>query len=253
MSRALIVAALVGLAAFAIATPLHAQQVVRVGTNPTGAPWSFHDDKSGTEQGIAVELFAEIGKDAGFQVQFIPMALGELIRALQANKIDVIAANLLITPERQTLVDFSDAIAAGGDGLIVRKSDTTPYKTLDDLKGLAVGSQAGSPFAEAMRKSGLFPDLKIYPNGTEAMRAVAAGEIKAAVVGVNGAAYDIKLGRFSDLQLVKSYQPLVKSADAFSVRKGDGELLSKINISLAKMQANGTVRKILDKYGQGTP
>ena len=82
---------------------------------------------------------------------------------------------------------------------------------------------------------------------------MSAGEIKAAVVGVNGAGYEIKLGHFPDLQLVKSYQPLVKSVDAFSVRKGDSELLRKINTSLAKLHANGTVRQILDRYGQGTP
>ena len=82
------------------------------------------------------------------------------------------------------------------------------------------------------------------------MRAVSAGEIKAAVVGVNGAAYEIKLGHFPDLKLVKSYQPLLQSEDAFSARKGDGELLDKINVSLAKLHANGTVKKILSTYGQ---
>jgi polar amino acid transport system substrate-binding protein len=101
-----------------------------------------------------------------------------------------------------------------------------------------------------MQKRELFPDLKIYPNGTEAMRAVSTGEIKAAVVGVNGAAYEIKLGHFPDLKLVNSYQPLLQSVDAFSVRKGDSELLNKINISLAKLHANGTVKKILAAYGQ---
>ena len=149
----------------------------------------------------------------------------------------------------QTLVAFSDPIAPGGDGLVVPKSDNKDYKTLDDLKGLVVGTQAG-PFAASMQKSGLFPDLKIYPNGTEAMRAVSAGEIKAGVVGINGAAYEIKLGHFSGLKLVKSYQPLLQSVDAFSVRKGDSELLSKLNISLAKLHANGTVKKILAVYGQ---
>jgi polar amino acid transport system substrate-binding protein len=33
------------------------------------------------------------------------------------------------------------------------------------------------------------------------------------------------------------------------VRKGDQELLNKINTSLAKLKANGTVSKILDKWG----
>jgi polar amino acid transport system substrate-binding protein len=226
-----------------------AQQTLKVGTNSNGAPWSFHDATTNTEQGVSVELIKEIAKDAGFQIQLVPMAFGELITALNSNKIDIIAANLLITPERQTLVAFSGPIAPGGDGLIMPKSDNKDYKTLDDLKGLAVGTQA-DPFAASMQKRELFPDLKIFPNGTEAMRAVSTGEIKAAVVGVNGAAYEIKLGHFPDLMLVKSYQPLLKSVDAFSVRKDDSELLNKINISLAKLHANGTIKKILASYGQ---
>lgn len=228
---------------------VQAQQPVKVGINSKGAPWSFHDAESNAVKGVSVELIKEIANDVGFQIQIIPMAFGELITELNANKIDIIAANLLITPERSALVSFSDAIAPGGDGLIVLKSDDTNYQTLEDLKGLLVGTQAG-PFATLIQRRALFPDLKIYPNGTEAMRAVSAGEIKAAVVGVNGAAYELKLGHFPALKLVNRYQPLVHSMDAFSVRKGDGELLKKINISLAKMHANGTVKRILVSYGQ---
>lgn len=244
-----ILTALAAISVLAVSTPSNAQQTLKVGTNITGSPWSFHDAKTDTERGIAVELISAIAKDAGFQIQFVPMSLNELIPALNSNKTDIIAANLLITPEREALVDFSAAIAPGGDGLIVPKSDTRQYKTLDDLKGIAVASQAGSPFAAIMQKSGLFPDLKIYPNGTAAMKAVSAGEIQAAVVGANGAAYEIKLGNFPGLQLVKSYQPLVNSVDAFSVRKGDSDLLRKINLSLAKLRADGTLKKILDDYG----
>lgn len=237
------------LAMMTLSVTAQAQQPAKVGTNSKGAPWSFHDTVSNTDQGVSVELMKDVAKDAGFEIQFVPMAFGDLIPALNANKIDIIAANLLITPERQTMVAFSDPIAPGGDGLIVPKSDNKNYKTLNDLKGLRVGTQAG-PFAGLMQKSELFVDLKIFPNGAEAMRAVSMGEIKAAVVGVNGAGYEIKLGHFPDLKLVKSYQPLVQSVDAFSVRKSDGELLKKINLSLAKLHANGTVKSILSTYGQ---
>ncbi len=226
-----------------------AQQTVKVGTNSNGAPWSFHDAASNTERGVSVELIKEIAKDAGFEIQLFPMGLEELIPALNANKIDVIAANLLITPERQALVAFSDPIAPGGDGLITLKNEDENYRTLDDLKGLTVGTQAG-PFAALMQRSGLFPDLKVFPNGTEAMRAVSKGDVKVAVVGVNGAGYEIKQGHFPDLKLVKSYEPLFKSVDAFSVRKGDSELLNAINISLAKLNASGAVKTILSEYGQ---
>ncbi len=36
---------------------------------------------------------------------------------------------------------------------------------------------------------------------------------------------------------------------AIGVRKGDAELLKKINTSLAKLKANGTLEKILGKWG----
>jgi polar amino acid transport system substrate-binding protein len=248
MSVKSLIAGVLALAAVGASAHAQAQQVYKVGTNTAGSPWSFHDASSNTERGVSVELIAAIAKDAGFTIELVPMALNELIPALNGNKIDIIAANLLVTPERAAQVAFSDAIAPGGDGLVAGKSDGTEYKTLDDLKGLAVGVQAG-PFAGLMQKSGLFPDLKIYPTGLDAMRAISAGEIKAAVVGGNQAAYEIKLGRFPDVKLVKSYKPLVSSVDAFSVRRGDTELLARINAALAKLKVAGTLKAILDKYG----
>jgi polar amino acid transport system substrate-binding protein len=223
--------------------------LLRVGTNAAGAPWSFHDPGTNRELGIAVELIQEIAADAGFKIEFVPLTLPDLIPALNARRVDIIAGNLLITPQRAAQVDFSDAIAAGGDGLVVRKTGTGTYVTLDDLRGLKLATQTG-PFADTIRKSALFPDLKVYPTGSDAMQAVSAGECDAAIVGVNGAAYEMKLGHFPNLQLVRSYQPMVSSVDAFSVRKGDDALLRQINTSLAKMHANGTVKRILAEYGQ---
>jgi polar amino acid transport system substrate-binding protein len=223
--------------------------LLKVGTNSAGAPWSFHDPDTKKERGIAVELIQDIADDCGFRIEFVPLALTELIPALNDRRVDIIAGNLLITPKRAAQVDFSDAIAAGGDGLVVRKTNTGSYVTLDDLRGLTLASQTG-PFAESIRKSALFPDLKVYPTGSDAMQAVSAGECDVAIVGVNGAAYEIKLGHFPSLRLVRSYQPMVSSVDAFSVRKGDDALLRQINASLAKLHANGTVKRILVDYGQ---
>ncbi len=50
--------------------------------------------------------------------------------------------------------------------------------------------------------------------------------------------------------MVSTYQPLVDSVDAFAVRKDDAERLRTINDGLAKLRADGTLRAILEKYGQ---
>jgi polar amino acid transport system substrate-binding protein len=238
------------IAALSAPAQLRAQQVLRVGTNEIGSPWSFHDAASNSERGIAIELVTEIGKDNGYSIQLVPMpTIVGLIPAPRENKIDVIAANMLVSPERQALIDFSKPLFVAGDGLVILKSDTRDYNSVEDLKGGVIGTQLGSPFVALIQKTGLFPDLKVYTSVQEAMQAVSDGQIKAAVVGSLTAAYEQHLGHFQNLRIVKSYRPLIAGPDALGVRKTDGELLKKINTSLDKLKANGTMSSIFAKYG----
>jgi polar amino acid transport system substrate-binding protein len=249
MSRHAILAISV-LAALSTPLQLQAQQVLRVGTNEIGSPWSFHDAASNSERGIAIDLVTEIGKDTGYEIRLVPMpTIVGLIPALLANKIDIIATNMIVTPERRALVDFSEPLFAGGDGLVVLKSDTKDYKSLEDLKGNAIGTQSGTPFVPLIRKTGLFPNLKTYTSVPEAMQAVSDGQIKAAIVGGLTAAYEQHLGHFQNLRIVKSYRSLITSPDAIGVRKTDGALLKKINASLDKLKSKGTMSSIFAKYG----
>jgi polar amino acid transport system substrate-binding protein len=56
---------------------------------------------------------------------------------------------------------------------------------------------------------------------------------------------------FPEVRLVQSYKPMTVGTVAIGVRKSDQELLAKVNASLAKLKANGTLAKILDKWGLG--
>jgi polar amino acid transport system substrate-binding protein len=80
---------------------------------------------------------------------------------------------------------------------------------------------------------------------------VNTGRLKAGFADFPILAYNIKQGGFPEVRLVDSYKPTVIGTVAIGVRKGDQELLTKINASLAKLKAkaNGTVDKILDKWG----
>ena len=115
--------------------PASAQQVLKVGSTPTGIPFTFLDTKTNTIQGIMVDLITEVGKDAGFNVQIEPMQFSTLIPSLTSSKIDIIAAAMFITPPRKEVVDFSDPIYSYGEGLVVPKTDTKAYATQEDLKG----------------------------------------------------------------------------------------------------------------------
>ena len=50
-----------------------------------------------------------------------------------------------------------------------------------------------------------------------------------------------------------SYKPIVIGSVGIGVRKSDQELLRKINASLARLKADGTVGRILEKWGLKAP
>ena len=244
-AAAILVAALVLFAAGAAL----AQGVLKVGSTPTGVPFTFLDTKTNSIQGIMVDLITEIGKDAGFQVQIEPMQFSTLIASLTSNKIDVISAAMFATPARKEVIDFSDAVYSYGEGLIVPKTDTKSYVAAEDLKGEVVGAQVGTAFVDALKKTGLFSEVKVYDTIPDILRDVNTGRLKAGYADYPILAYNLKQGSFPEVRLVESYKPTIVGTVAIGIRKGDQELLAKINASLARLKANGALDKILGKWG----
>ena len=235
--------------AFLALQPASAQQVLTVGSTPTGVPFTFLDTKTNAIEGVMVDLITEVGKDAGFAVRIEPMQFSALIASLTASKIDIISAAMFITPSRKEVIDFSDPIYTYGEGLVVPKSDTRDYARLDDLKGEIVGAQVGTAFVDALKKTGLFSEVKVYDTIPDILRDVNTGRLKAGFADFPILAYNLKLGGFPEVRVVENYKPTVVGSVGIGVRKSDHELLARINTSLAKLKANGTLNKILDKWG----
>jgi polar amino acid transport system substrate-binding protein len=249
MSLRKYLAAIAAAAALFGASPSNAQQVLKVGSTPTGIPFTFLDTKTNTIQGVMVDIITAVGKDAGFQVQIEPMQFSALIAGLTANKIDIIAAAMYITPARKEVIDFSDPIYTYGEGLFVAKSDTKEYTRFEDLKGETVGAQVGTAYVDALKKTGLFADIKVYDTLPDIIRDVNAGRLKAGFADYPIVAYNLQQGLFPDVRLVKSYKATMIGSVGIGVRKSDTELLKKINTALAKLKADGTLQKIFDKWG----
>jgi polar amino acid transport system substrate-binding protein len=248
MSFRTVVAAII----FASLASLSAQaedQVLKVGSTPTGIPFTFLDTKTNTIEGVMVDLIKEIGKDAGFKVEIEGMTFSTLIPALTANKIDIIAAAMYITAPRKEVIDFSGPVYTYGEGLVVPKTDAKDYKVFADLKGADVGAQKGTAYVEPLQKTGLFPEVKIYDNIPSILADVNSGRLKAGFADKPILAYNLKQGLFPEVRLVNSYLSTIVGSVGIGVRKSDGELLARINASLDKLAKDGTLKKILAKWG----
>src|SRR5207244_10413527 len=135
-----LVQAVVAVAAIAAGLPASAQQVLKVGSTPTGVPFTFLDTKTNSIQGIMVDLITEIGKDAGFAVQIEPMQFSTLIPSLTSSKIDIISAAMFATAARKEVIDFSDAVYTYGEELVVRNTDAKNTDSQKEPKAKTVES-----------------------------------------------------------------------------------------------------------------
>ena len=229
-------------------TLANAQTVVRVGSTPTGIPFTFLDTKTNQISGIMVDLIKEIGKDQGFTPEISPMTFSTLIASLQANKIDLIAAAMYITAPRLEVVDFSDPIYTYGDGMFVATKDTKDYKSYEDLKGETVGAQIGTAYVKPLQDSGVFKEVKVYDTIPDIMRDVNLGRIKAGFADYPIVAYNLSLGSFPETRLAIGYKAAVVGSVGIAVRKGDKATLDKVNTALRKFKADGTTDRILAKW-----
>jgi polar amino acid transport system substrate-binding protein len=233
------------LAATLACSPGDEETAYVVGASSSGVPFTFLDVESSSPRGIMVDIVRAVGEDAGFPTEVRMLPFNALIPSLTSGRIRLIAAAMVITPARREIVDFSDPVYRYGEALIVAASDPTEYKTLEELKGKVVGAQVGTVYIDALRESGLFPEVKIYDSIADILRDLGVGRIEAGFGDHPIVAYQLGLGTHPEVRLVRSYEPRIVGSIGIGVRKGDQELLARINESLARLQGNGTIQRIV--------
>ena len=237
-------AGVVSLACAQSATPTY-----NVGATATGVPFTFLDVKTNTIQGMMVDTVTAVGKAGGFGVNVQQTVFSALIPSLTSNKIDIVSAAMLKTPARQQVVDFSDPVYSYGEGLIVKAEDTRAYTSLDELKGEVVGAQVGTVFIDMLTKKGIFKEVRSYDSVADMTRDLALGRIKAGLGDQPIIAYQLRQNTFTGVKLVDSYKAVNVGDVCLVVRKGDTETLGRINKAIATIKADGTLQKIVQKWG----
>lgn len=241
--------AFVSIALLLGAVSARAETVYKVGSTPTGIPFTFLDPQTNQIQGMMVDVIEAVAKEQGFKVEIRPMEFSALVSSLAAGKIDVISAAMSANPERGKVVTFSNDVYTYGEGVVVANNNGHGYKSLGDMKGLKVGAQVGTDYLDKLKKSGLFSDVVAYDTLPDLMRDVSNGRVDAGVGDSPIMAYNLSQGRFPKLHLVKSYQPSMPGPINMAVKKGNSELLDKINASVAHMKADGRLDAIKKKWG----
>ena len=120
---------------------------------------TFYFLDQGRQRGATYELLKQFEKVINkrlktktlkFRVLFIPVRRDQLIPWLVDGRGDIAAANLTITPQRQSQVDFSDPLISGVKELLVTGPAAPPVKILGDLAGKEIHVRPSSSYYDSL-------------------------------------------------------------------------------------------------------
>ncbi|MDX6022228.1 lytic transglycosylase F [Scandinavium sp. V105_16] len=141
---------------------MYDRRVIRVLT--TYSKTFFFIDK-GMQRGLTHDLFMVFERDLNkklmkqdklshrhlrVRVLFVPVTRGQLFTALKEGKGDIIAANLTITPARQTFVAFSDSLYPNAQELLLTGPFSPKVENLEQLSGKTVFVRYSSSYYESL-------------------------------------------------------------------------------------------------------
>lgn len=219
-----------------------------IGTDSTYPPFEYLD-AGGQFLGFDMDIGRALCAQMKVECTFVSQEWDGIIPALQAKKFDMILSSMSITPERKKLVDFTDKIYNTPPAIAVPKD--SPAKTPEDLKGKTIGAQTSTTHANYAEKH--LPDtkLKLYPTADEYKLDIAAGRVDAVIDDVVVLTQWVK-SKDGDCCKILTVLPVDKEINGegagIAVRKGDDALREKLNKAIAAIRADGTYKKIQDKY-----
>ena len=216
-----------------------------VGTDAGFAPFEYKDPKTNEIVGFDIDLIMAIAKAVGDDVKIQNMQFAGIIPALQTNMIDVAAAALTITAERQKQVLFTDPYYDVGLVMVIRKKDADKYKTLDDMQGKRICSQIGTTGA-ILGKQVKGATVGEYDQMGDAMMELKMNGCDSVLVDKTVTEYYIAQQGDKDIMMVPHlYNP---KQNGFAVSKRNTELATKLNKGLKMIRENGEYDKIYEKW-----
>ena len=225
------------------------EKKIKVGYIPS-PPGAMKDLKTGEVVGYYVDGLRYIFRTIHVEPELIETTWANFAAGLQSGQFDLSIAGTFATIQRAASVEFTKPIFYLGYSAIVKKGDTR-FKTLSDFnkKGIKIAVILGGAAEEYAKEH--------FPEAT--MVTLATGELTAPFVEVSAGRADVGIEDATQAHRYALQQPGVTDLFennpydvlpiAWTVRRGNEDLLNFLNTSIDYMLFTGKWEKMSEKYG----
>jgi cystine transport system substrate-binding protein len=217
--------------------------VLRVATEGTYSPFSFHDPKSNELTGYDVEVARAVGKELDMKVEFSETQFDAIFAGLEAKRYDVIANQIGVNAERQAKYLFSTPYTYS-QGVVITRADDNSINSLADVKGKTSAQSTTSNFAEIATQAGA--KIEAVEGFTQAITLLKQGRVD---VTINDSLAFLEYQKTTGDKDVKVAAEVGdKSESALAFRKDEADLQTKVDGALKTLKDDGTLAKLSERY-----
>lgn len=240
------------LAVMATATSASAADKIKIGTEGAYPPFNFVDS-AGKIDGFDVDIGLALCERMKADCEVVAQDWDGIIPGLLAKKYDLIIASMFITEERKKQVAFTNPYYLAAMTHVAPKGAGITAFTNEALKGKVIGAQSGTTQADFIAATYPDAEIKLYPTQDEANLDMVNGRLDLQVGDMlplldwvtkndDGKACCEIIGEpITD-------KKFVGEGVGIAVRQDDNDLREKLNKALDEIRADGTYKKINDKY-----
>lgn len=230
-----------------VTTPalLHLQDaaILRAGVLYNAYPFTWLNEQ-GFVDGYEAELLRAIAIELGVTVEFVQVTRHNAAQMLLTDQVDLLAGKFIAAHDREDTMAFSHPVYLNQERMVIRQD--SGYTELPQFAGKPVGVEIGSRSAfaleEWMAATGISLDVRTYFTESEALDALAAGEVE----GMVGTLDSLRRAGRQQMSLIA--EPIAYEPYSIAVRRSETNLLDLLDRSLQRLKASGRVEQIYEQW-----
>lgn len=221
-----------------------------VGTTGDYRPLSYKEP-DGDYWGFGIEMAGKIAERLGVSIEFVQTSWPTLTADVQAEPqtFDFAIGGITITDARRETMLMSDGYLTNGKTILCRATECERYQSLADLDkpDVRVMVNPGGLNEKFALEHLPHAQLIVHQRNEEIPTLVAEGNADVMITEITEAPWYVQNDQRLAAPLLD--RPFTHGEIGVLMRKGQDDLLALVNVVIAQMKADGSLRLLHEKYG----